>query len=133
MLRLSLINSSQLSLSLHNIINIKSLETSRYGGWLRFHLKKATNWHRPWIDSGQSYLFIYQLIRPSVRSFARSFPYFLRSLTHSLVVLSCLPACIRTFCHVCMFSFMYLFTKECHVQLPVQRKRFVSMAVFEIQ
>ena len=67
----------------------------------------------PWIDSGQSYLFIYQLIRPSVRSFILSFPSFLRSLTHSVVVLSCLPAYIRTFNHVCMYSFMHLFTKEC--------------------
>ena len=110
MLRLSLINSSQDSLSLHN--NIKSLETSWYVWWLRFHLKKASNWHQPWIDSGQSYLFIYQLIRPSVRSFVRSFVHsfisrFVPSFTHSLARGSVMPAGIHSCVQSCMHVFIY--------------------------
>ena len=131
MLGLSLINSSQDSLSLHN--NIKSLETSRYGGWLRFHLKKATNWHRPWIDSGQSYLFIYQLIRPFVRSFVRSLIHSLRSFAHSLTRSWFCHACRHTFVRSVMYACIHLCTfLQKSVELSVQRKRFMSMAVLEI-
>ena len=99
MLRLSLINSSQDSLSLHN--NIKSLETSRYGGggggggWLRFHPKKSFEL-APTLDRQREKLFIHLLTHSFVRSFVRSFIHF-SLLTHSLPPGSVMPAGIHSY------------------------------------
>ena len=88
----------------------------------------------PWIDSGQSYLFIYQLIRPSVRPFVRSFFHSLRSFAHSLTRSWFCHACRHTFVRSIMYACIHLCTfLQKSVELPVQRKRFMSMAFFEIQ
>ena len=113
MLRLSLINSSQDSLSLHS--NIKSLETSRYVWWLRFHLKKkVSNWHRPWIDSGQSRSkVIYSFINSSVRSFVHSFILFVHSLICSWLCDSCRNTFVRSVTHVFIYAPFYKRVSSC--------------------
>ena len=101
MLRLSLINSSQHSLSLHN--NIKSSNKSVWGVTKissKKSFKLAPTLNRQWAK-----LFIHLLtrpsirpsVRPSVRSFVRSFVHsFIRSFTHSLT-----HSLTRSwFCHV---------------------------------
>ena len=132
-LRLSLINSSQDSLSSHNYIK-KSWNKSVWG-WLRFHLKKkASNWHRPWIDSGQSYLFIRPSVHSIVRSFIHSFIPFVPSLTHPLTRSWFCHACRHTFVRSIMYACIHLCTfLQKSVELPVQRKRFMLIAFFEIQ
>ena len=73
------------------------------------------------LDSQRAKLFIHLSTHPSVRPFDRAFVYSFIPFVPTFVR-SIMYACI----HLCTFL-------QKSVELPVQRKRFMSMAFFEIQ